>query len=180
MKAKGAELQEFLGAGGCRGHTSSDSRILYSLPSVTEHSERARTRNWQRCMLRAAEGRNIERLPAKVSEMHPKTEESVTLPVMERDTSSRADARAGSHLFPAGQLVPFILVTALFFLWGIPNNLNDVLIRQFMKSFSISRLQAGLGPVAFYIWCFFPALPAARVVSEHADNTGCYTGVVCA
>ena len=26
------------------------------------------------------------------------------------------------HLFPAGQLVPVILVTFLFFLWGIPNN----------------------------------------------------------
>src|SRR6266404_3860615 len=60
MKGKRAELQEFLGAGECRGHTSSDSRILYSLPSVTEHSERARTRNWQRCMLRAAAGKNIE------------------------------------------------------------------------------------------------------------------------
>ncbi|PYX02581.1 MAG: L-fucose:H+ symporter permease, partial [Acidobacteria bacterium] len=56
---------------------------------------------------------------------------------------------SGHRLFPAGQLVPFILVTALFFLWGIPNNLNDVLIRQFMKSFSISRLQAGLVQSAF-------------------------------
>ena len=31
-------------------------------------------------------------------------------------------------LLPTGQLVPFFLVSALFFLWGIPNNLNDVLI----------------------------------------------------
>ena len=45
-------------------------------------------------------------------------------------------------LFPAGHLLPFFLVTALFFLWGIPNNLNDVLIRQFMKSFAITRFQA--------------------------------------
>src|SRR6185437_82027 len=42
-------------------------------------------------------------------------------------------------LFPAGHLLPFFLVTALFFLWGVPNNLNDVLIRQFMKSFAITR-----------------------------------------
>ena len=39
-------------------------------------------------------------------------------------------------------MLPFFLVTALFFLWAIPNNLNDILIRQFMKSFEISRLQA--------------------------------------
>ena len=38
-------------------------------------------------------------------------------------------------LFPVGHLWPFMLVTFLFFLWGIPNNLNDVLIKQFMKSF---------------------------------------------
>jgi FHS family L-fucose permease-like MFS transporter len=33
------------------------------------------------------------------------------------------------RLIPAGMATPFLLVTALFFLWGIPNNLNDVLIR---------------------------------------------------
>ena len=66
------------------------------------------------------------------------------LPAVERRDSQHSEKRAGSHLFPAGHLVPFILVTVLFFLWGIPNNLNDVLIRQFMKSFEITRLQAGL------------------------------------
>ncbi len=55
-----------------------------------------------------------------------------------------------SHsLFPAGQLVPFILVTALFFLWGIPNNLNPVLIRHFMKTFEITRFQAGFRGIRF-------------------------------
>jgi fucose permease len=50
----------------------------------------------------------------------------------------------------AGNLLPFILVTTLFFLWGIPNNLNDVLIKQFMKSFELTRFQAGLIQSAFY------------------------------
>ena len=59
-------------------------------------------------------------------------------------------SKSRHHLFPVGQLVPFVLVTALFFLWGIPNNLNDVLIRQFMKSFAINRVQAGLVQSAFY------------------------------
>jgi len=60
---------------------------------------------------------------------------------VEQNASSQA---IGHGLFPTGQLLPFILVTALFFLWGIPNNLNDVLIRHFMKSFAITRFQAGL------------------------------------
>ena len=61
-------------------------------------------------------------------------------------------AQGSTHgLFPTGQLFPFILVTGLFFLWGIPNNLNDVLIRQFMKSFSIGRVQASFVQTAFYM-----------------------------
>ena len=71
-----------------------------------------------------------------------------------------------SALFPAGNLVPFILITALFFLWAIPNNLNDVLIKQFMKSFEISRFQAGLVQSAFYMGYFLLAMPAAILMRK--------------
>ncbi|MCL2660887.1 MAG: L-fucose:H+ symporter permease, partial [Acidobacteriaceae bacterium] len=47
-------------------------------------------------------------------------------------------------LLPRTGKAAFFLVTGLFFLWAVPNNLNDVLIRQFMKSFEISRFEAGL------------------------------------
>ena len=60
----------------------------------------------------------------------------------------------GPPLFARRYLWPFILVTSLFFLWGIPNNLNDVLIRQFMKSFEITRFKAGLVQSAFYLGYF--------------------------
>src|SRR5690349_9870372 len=86
--------------------------------------------------------------------------------------------RAGSHLFPAGQLVPFILVTVLFFLWGIPNNLNDVLIRHFMKSFAISRFQAGLVQSAFYMGYFLLAMPAALLMRRVGYKSGFVTGLV--
>src|SRR6266568_5192462 len=92
--------------------------------------------------------------------------------------SYRPDARAGSHLFPAGQLIPFILVTVLFFLWGIPNNLNDVLIRHFMKSFAISRFQAGLVQSAFYMGYFLLAMPAALLMRRVGYKSGFVTGLV--
>lgn len=82
------------------------------------------------------------------------------------------------HLFPAGQLVPFILVTALFFLWGIPNNLNDVLIRQFMKSFAINRLQAGLVQSAFYLGYFVLAMPAALLMRRAGYKIGFVVGLL--
>ena len=53
-------------------------------------------------------------------------------------------AQLKTRLISPENRTSFILVTALFLFWGIPNNLNDILIRQFMKSFEISRLEAGL------------------------------------
>src|ERR1700746_639165 len=86
--------------------------------------------------------------------------------------------RSVHHLFPSGQLVPFILVTVLFFLWGIPNNLNDVLIRQFMKSFAISRFQAGLVQSAFYMGYFLLAMPAALVMRKAGYKAGFIIGLL--
>lgn len=115
---------------------------------------------------------------AKVGEMNPNAEESVTLPVAERNSSlARADVST-ARLLPAGQLVPFILVTVLFFLWGIPNNLNDVLIRHFMKSFAISRFQAGLVQSAFYMGYFLLAMPAAFLMRRAGYKVGFVIGLV--
>src|SRR4051812_18634272 len=41
-------------------------------------------------------------------------------------------------VFPAGHMVLFSLVTVLFFLWGMSNNLTDILVQQFKKSFELS------------------------------------------
>ena len=80
-------------------------------------------------------------------------------------------------LFPSGNFLPFFLVTALFFLWGIPNNLNDVLIRQFMKSFEINRFQAGLIQFAFYIGYFVLALPAGLLMRRLGYKAGFIIGL---
>lgn len=81
------------------------------------------------------------------------------------------------RLYPRGELVPFILVTALFFLWAIPNNLNDVLIRQFMKSFAINRFEAGLVQFAFYLGYFFLAIPAALLMRKAGYKIGFVVGL---
>jgi FHS family L-fucose permease-like MFS transporter len=79
---------------------------------------------------------------------------------------------ANSGIFPAGQITLFILITALFFLWAIPNNLNDVLIKQFMKSFEISRFQAGLLQSAFYMGYFLLSMPAALLMRKYGYKFG--------
>jgi FHS family L-fucose permease-like MFS transporter len=90
--------------------------------------------------------------------------------------ANKADHSAG--LFPAGQLVPFILVTGLFFLWGIPHNLNDVLIRQFMKSFTITRTKASLVQFSFYLGYFFLAMPAALIMRKLGYKAGIVIGLI--
>jgi FHS family L-fucose permease-like MFS transporter len=86
----------------------------------------------------------------------------------------------GTHapMLPAGKMVPFFLVTALFFLWAIPNNMNDVLIPQFMKSFELSRFQAVLVQSAFYMGYFLLAIPAALLMKRAGYKAGIVTGLL--
>jgi len=93
-------------------------------------------------------------------------------------TPAQSDQSESKPLFPTEGLTAFALVTGLFFLWGIPNNLNDVLIRQFMKSFEITRLQAGLVQSAFYTGYFLFSIPAAMVMRRFGYKTGLITGLL--
>lgn len=96
-----------------------------------------------------------------------------------RSDSAATTGKEGiaAPLIPAGRMLPFVLVTALFFLWGVPNNFNDILIRQFMKSFEINRLQAGLVQFAFYLGYFLLAMPAAQLMQRAGYKAGILVGL---
>jgi FHS family L-fucose permease-like MFS transporter len=97
---------------------------------------------------------------------------------MNHTTNSRPNQTPAEHkVFSREYLVPFVLVTALFFFWGIPNNLNDVLIKQFMKSFEISRFKAGLLQSAFYMGYFLLSMPAALIMRKYSYKVGLVTGL---
>ncbi len=82
-----------------------------------------------------------------------------------------------ARLIPAGRLRPFLVVTVLFFLWAIPNNLNDILIRQFMKSFNIDRSSAAGVQIWFYLGYFLLAIPAGQLMRRFGYKTGIVTGL---
>lgn len=92
-------------------------------------------------------------------------------------TAPTSPSNSGS-LLPAGALRVFLLVTFLFFLWGIPNNLNDVLIKQFMKSFALTRVQANLVQLSFYLGYFTIALPAGLLMKRRGYKAGFVTGLL--
>ena len=87
-------------------------------------------------------------------------------------------SKTAKSLFKREYLIPFILVTALFLFWGIPSNMNDILIKQFMKSFELNRLQAGLIQSAFYMGYFVLAIPAGLLMRKFGYKAGLVTGLM--
>jgi FHS family L-fucose permease-like MFS transporter len=61
-------------------------------------------------------------------------------------------------------LVPFALVTTLFFSWALAASLNDVLIRQFQKALDLTRTQSSLIQLAFYTGYFCAGVPAGLLI----------------
>jgi len=74
-------------------------------------------------------------------------------------------------------LVPFILVTSLFFFWGVANNLNDTMLVAFKKIMSMSHLQSSFIQMAFYGAYFCLALPAALLIKKYTYKFGIILGL---
>ncbi len=76
-------------------------------------------------------------------------------------TKTVSESNRVGRVFPLPYLFALALVTSLFFLWGVANNLNDILIAQFKKVFFLSDFQSGLVQSAFYFGYFCFSIPAA-------------------
>ncbi len=75
-------------------------------------------------------------------------------------------------------LLPFILVTTLFFLWGIANNLNGILIPHLRKALLLSNMQSTFVDTAVYFAYFIAALPAGWVLKKYGYKKGIITGLL--
>jgi MFS transporter, FHS family, L-fucose permease len=74
-------------------------------------------------------------------------------------------------------LVPFILITSLFFLWAFGVNLNDVLIPHFKSAFSLSDFRSSFIQVAFFGGYFVAALIAGRLMERIGYKRGILSGL---
>lgn len=83
-----------------------------------------------------------------------------------------------SDVPPATPLAPLILIVTLFFLWGVANNLNDVLIPHFRKAFFLNDFQSSLVQSAFYLGYFFLALPAGWTIQRYGYKVTVLVGLV--
>ncbi len=74
-------------------------------------------------------------------------------------------------------LLPFILITSLFFMWGLANNMTDTLLAAFKRIMSMSDFQTSWIQIAFYGSYFCLALPAALLIKKYTYKTGVLTGL---
>ena len=82
-----------------------------------------------------------------------------------------------NNTIPRSYLRPFVLVTLLFLLWGLANNMTDTLLSAFKKIMSMSDTQTTLIQFAFYGAYFCLALPAALFIRKHSYKSGVVLGL---
>lgn len=75
-------------------------------------------------------------------------------------------------------LLPFILVTSLFFLWAFGVNLNDILIPHLKRAFGLSDLQSSFIQTAFFGGYFLAAFPAGWVMERIGYKRGIIAGLL--
>ena len=75
-------------------------------------------------------------------------------------------------------LVPFILVTSLFFFWGLIINLDSILIPHLRKAFRLNTLQSSLVDSAVFIAYFLMAIPAGLIMQRLGYRIGIIIGLL--
>jgi FHS family L-fucose permease-like MFS transporter len=75
-------------------------------------------------------------------------------------------------------LMPFILITTLFALWGFANDITNPMVSAFKKILELNNTQASWVQAAFYGGYFTMALPAAFIVKKYSYKVGIIVGLV--
>ena len=75
-------------------------------------------------------------------------------------------------------MVPFVLITSLFFLWGFARAILDVLNKHFQTELNISITQSSLVQVTTYLGYFLMAIPAGLLINKVGYKRGVVTGLL--
>lgn len=93
-------------------------------------------------------------------------------------TGQRSQSVDRVSIFPSRGMLAFLLTTVVFFVWGMSNNLTDILVQQFKKSFELSLLQAQLVQTANFLAYFVMATPAALLSRRFGYKAALVVGLV--
>ena len=92
-------------------------------------------------------------------------------------TSSQSQPQLEGSNNGGRYLVPFILVTSLFFLWAFLHNLNPILIPHLKKACQLSDLQSAFIDSSVYLGYFLMALPAGWFMHKYGYKKGILFGL---
>ena len=93
---------------------------------------------------------------------------------MTKDSSINGD---GKKLVTQGFLIPFILITSLFFLWGVAHGMLDTLNKHFQDMLHMSKAQSGMIQFSVYMAYFGMALPAGYFMKRFGYKRGIILGL---
>ncbi|MBN3519700.1 L-fucose:H+ symporter permease [Algoriphagus lutimaris] len=80
-------------------------------------------------------------------------------------------------LVPKNLILPFILITSLFALWGFANDITNPMVAAFKRVLELNNTQASWVQMAFYGGYFTMALPAAFFIKKYSYKTGILLGL---
>lgn len=80
-------------------------------------------------------------------------------------------------IVPKSLLLPFVLITSLFALWGFANDITNPMVAAFKRVLELSNVQASWVQLAFYGGYFTMALPAAFFIKKYSYKTGVLLGL---
>ena len=84
------------------------------------------------------------------------------------------------HAAAAGNTGPLIIITILFFMWGLLTSLNDVLIPHLKSVYTLTYVQAMLVQFCFFGAYFIVSLPAGMLIKRVGYQNGAVTGLMIA
>jgi MFS transporter, FHS family, L-fucose permease len=73
---------------------------------------------------------------------------------------------SSSTLIPRTLLLPFVLITSLFALWGFANDITNPMVAAFKRVLELNNVQASLVQMAFYGGYFTMALASRNIHKE--------------
>ena len=75
-------------------------------------------------------------------------------------------------------LVPFVLLTSLFFLWGFAHAILDVMNKHFQELLSITKTHSAFIQATMYLGYFVMAIPAGLFITKYGYRRGVVFGMV--
>ena len=80
-------------------------------------------------------------------------------------------------IIPRKTIIPFILVTSLFALWGFANSITDPMVQAFKKVLELSNSEAAWVQMSFYGGYFCMAIPASIFIKKYSYKSGILVGL---